>query len=217
MEYNSEKSEDFFHNGWDQLRIDLQNLDLKRKLADYNTGSINQSAAFCLFALTNYFKPMNVAEVGTFIGKSTLAMAKALEENDNSIIHTCDFSNDIDLHLPTTTDIIQYKRKSSTEMFEIIKNKSISIDLFSFDGRITKNDLIILQEISSLNAIFVLDDFEGIEKGVANVIELSNIGLIKKYILIYPPKKTLLEKLGFMGGCTTACLIPLKLLAFTSQ
>ena len=102
-------------------------------------------------------------------------------------------------------------------MFEIIKNKSISIDLFSFDGRITKNDLIILQEISSLNAIFVLDDFEGIEKGVANVIELSNIGLIKKYILIYPPKKTLLEKLGFMGGCTTACLIPLKLLAFTSQ
>jgi hypothetical protein len=210
-------SEAFLHDGWSKLRNELYCLERHRKSAAYNTGSINLSAAFVLYALCNYFRPKSAAEVGTFIGKSTLSMARAMEGTDDASIHTCDYSNDIDLELPTSVKIFQHKRKSSTDMFNHIKQAMLQIDLLALDGRLSNEDLGIIKFFTHSNTIVVLDDFEGVEKGVANTHLLLNNPQFKNHFLLYPPEITSLRPLSFLAGCTTAVLLPLSLIAYTPQ
>jgi hypothetical protein len=212
-----QRSEDFLHGGWGGLREDLRKLDDLRGQADYNTGSINPSAAFVLYAICEYLQPTTIAEVGTFIGKSTLAMARAIESQPNAVIHTCDFSNSIELSLPTKTRVVQYKRKSSTQMFEALINSKVRVDILALDGRINSNDLTLLSDIVLDRTVIILDDFEGVEKGVANANLLFSSSLFKNYLLIYPASFEALGQLGFISGCTTALMIPASLFAYCSQ
>ena len=55
----------------EQLFSELFKLDKLRKKADYNTGSISNAAAWCLYCVVKYFVPQNIMEIGTFIGKSS--------------------------------------------------------------------------------------------------------------------------------------------------
>ena len=55
-----------------RINEELENL---RERADYNTGTLSMSASWCTFAIGEYFRPQTVLEVGTFIGRSTVAMA----------------------------------------------------------------------------------------------------------------------------------------------
>ena len=49
-----------------------------RAQADYNTGSLSVEAAFELYKVVKFFTPKHVAEVGTFIGVSTMVMDLAV-------------------------------------------------------------------------------------------------------------------------------------------
>src|SRR5437762_1128432 len=74
----------------------LNALERLREKSDYNTSSINFSAAWCLYAVIRYFGLKRIAEVGTFIGKSSVAMLSAMD--DQRVIgelFTCDVSNSI--------------------------------------------------------------------------------------------------------------------------
>src|SRR5687767_14330780 len=74
----------------------LARLDDLRAEADYNTGSISPVAAWSLYNVVRHFRPKRILEVGTFIGKSTMSMATALEDQKApGDIFTCDGSNDI--------------------------------------------------------------------------------------------------------------------------
>ena len=84
-----------------------------RAQADYNTGSLPVEDAFELYKVVKFFQPKVIAEVGTFIGISTLTMNLAMERLVD--IYTCDVSNNIDLDVP---NIFQYPKKSSHEMFK---------------------------------------------------------------------------------------------------
>jgi predicted O-methyltransferase YrrM len=212
-----QNSESFLHNGWPQLREDLDRLERLRGQAEYNTGSINLSAAFVLHSICNYFHPKSVAEVGTFIGKSTLSMARGMEGRENTAIHTCDYSNDIELNLPTSVAIVQYKKQSSTQMFTAIKNLSVQTDLLALDGRLSKEDLPLIQAIAHQRTIVALDDFEGIEKGVANAMLLTSAAHFKNHLLIYPTDEITLRGMGFEAGCTTALLMPAQMIMYTAQ
>lgn len=212
-----QNSEAFLHHGWAELRDDLNQLESLRSQADYNTGSISPSAAFALYALCAYFRPASVVEVGTFIGKSALSIARAMEDTPDAVIHTCDYSNAIELNLPTGVKIVQYKKMSSTQMFSSIKDTGAQVDLLALDGRISREDLLLLQSISHAKTIVALDDFEGVEKGVANAMLLTASAQFKNHLLIYPADGTLMQRLGFMAGCTTAVLLPASLVAHTAQ
>ena len=65
------------------LRAELfqksESLDDLRVHASYNTGSIGSGAIWALFSLCLFFKPKAIAEIGTFIGKSTFSMACAMD------------------------------------------------------------------------------------------------------------------------------------------
>lgn len=196
-----------------------------RKDADYNTGSIPFSSAWCNFAITNYFNPDVIAEVGTFIGKSTVSLAYGMfraSQRDvvttQKVIYTCDVSNDIDIGKTAwQVHIEQYKKKNSFEMFGDMHQKNVHADIVSIDGRLGASDFEVLFNVTTERTIFLLDDFEGTEKGVANAFNLLQHPNLRTYTLIYPPERELLVKHGLTEPCFTAMLVPLPIIEFHNQ
>lgn len=179
----------------------LKSLEGLRAQADYNTGSVGLLDLMDLHSIVQHFQPRVVAEVGTFIGRSTTTMATAMPKG--GVIYTCDFSNAITLP-QLATDVLaqQFQKKSSTEMFEELISRKVKVDLFYIDGRLTQKDLRLVWELAHQNTVIVLDDFEGVEKGVANAMGLLTQG----HVLVYPRK-----------GGKTAMILPGGLLMFTAQ
>lgn len=199
-----------------ELILDLDKLEILRENADYNTGSISISDAWCLYSLIDYFKPEFVAEIGTFIGKSTWSMAKSLETqtDKSSKIYTCDISNNIKIPWKGKVVINQFPKIGSTDMLKKIKN---NIDFLLLDGRLTNNDNIELERLLHPNSIIALDDFEGIEKGVSNLFALKRIEKLKNHFLVYPCKQEYLKKIGLSSHSLTAILLPANLIQLSNQ
>jgi len=150
-----------------------------REKADYKTGSIGIEDVVEVYKATKAFNPKIIAEVGTFIGTSTLTMMIAAKD---ATIYTCDMSNDIDLGQP---NIIQYPKKTSHEMFADMAEKGLKVDLVYLDGRLTQADVEPLNKIVHEGTVFLMDDFEGVEKGVANAMFLES----PNRVLIYPRER----------------------------
>ena len=200
-----------------ELLKKLKQLEYLTDQAAYKTGSISSISALILYYLTKYFQPEKILEVGTYIGKSTISMAYAMDENKtkNSYIATCDASNDIKLPWKGHTKLNQYRLSTSTTMMENEKDK---FDFIFLDGRLQAEDMKFLDKLCHEKTIFVLDDFEGTEKGVLNLIALQNIPNFKRYRLIRPPSSTFLEKINpFSVNCPTAVFLPLSLIVFVNQ
>ena len=205
------------HSQVNELLKKLKQLEYLVDQAKYKTGSISSVSGLILYYLTKYFQPEKILEVGTYIGKSTISMAYAMDENKtkNSYIATCDDSNDIKLPWNGNTKINQYGLSSSTIMMENEKEK---FDFIFLDGRLQKEDMKFLDKLCHEKTIFVLDDFEGIEKGVVNLMSLQSTPNFKRYFLIRPPSSSFLEKINpFTESCPTAVFLPLSLVLFTNQ
>jgi hypothetical protein len=193
-EIMEEKLEDSPHENIENIISSQSRL---RAGANYNTGSLSHDDAYDLYTIISYFKPRVVAEVGTFIGVSTSVIYDA--SKGKAEIHTCDHSNDIKLDIP---NVVQYPLTSSLQMFERLKIKGITPDLVYLDGRLTKNDVAEISTEKYSDTVFVLDDFEGTEKGVANALLLER----SNTTLIYP-----------RNGNKTAILIPYSRIEFVRQ
>ena len=200
-----------------ELLKKLKQLEYLVDQATYKTGSISSVSGLILYYLTKYFQPEKILEVGTFIGKSTISMAYAMDENKtkNSYIVTCDASNDIKLPWKGNTKINQYRLSTSTIMMEKEKEK---FDFIFLDGRLQKEDIKFLDKLCHEKTIFILDDFEGVEKGVVNLMAIKNISIFKRYFLIKPPSSSFLKKINpFSETCPTAVFLPLSLILFVNQ
>ena len=182
----------------------LEKLEALRKQADYNTGSLSLRDIMDLQRIVKHFQPFVVAEVGTFIGRSTAAMASMMA---GGFIHTCDVSNDIELpELNPDVQVTQYQKMTSRQMFDTLLGHKIKVDLFYIDGRLSVEDLPLVQKLMHDRTVFVLDDFEGVEKGVANAMLLLQAFKSAFYVLVYPRRDG-----------KTAILLPRTLLEFTAQ
>lgn len=153
-----------------------------------------------------YFRPTLIAEVGTFIGRSTYSLA--VGSGDKATVYTCDASNDIKLPpMPEgAARVVQFPNTTSTDMFKSLladKNLGRKIDLFYIDGRVSEEDKALMLQLSNDRTIIVLDDFEGVEKGVANGMLLGT----PNHLLIYPRTP----------DGKTALLVPIQLLQLTAQ
>ena len=193
-----------------------------RASADYNTGSIPAASAWLLYSVAYAFQPQFVLEIGTFIGRSTVSLALGIADSgvQGGEIHSCDWSNDIELPSLASTSIIQYPKQSSLDMLtKIAMNPGTDkkFELMHLDGRIQDDDFQTLEKITSPDVIFALDDFEGMEKGVINYMKLREFGLLNSYHLVYPPTGTLLRRFGFNTPSTTALLIPGESISYTLQ
>ena len=193
----------------------LNDLEKLRSIADYNTGSISLSSAFSLFLLVKHFKPMRILEIGTFIGKSTISMASAMEEFTNKgEIFTCDASNEIKLPYVGNTKIIQFMKQDSTKMLECLTGK---FDLLFIDGRIKNSDTKLILNLITDKSIIIFDDFEGIEKGVANLMLLRQLKEFNKHYQINPPSEEFLKLHNFHSGALLGLLVPIHEFQLTNQ
>ena len=183
---------------WDTLFADLPDLpwhvieDLEKLDPARRTGSTNHASLIALWAVIRYFRPKTVAEVGTYIGKSTFVLSRL-----GADVHTCDMTHDF--KLPIATKITQY-HTSSTEMLAKMEGK---IDLLHLDGRLQADDREHLVRLCTPDTIITLDDFEGVEKGVWNAMQFD----LSKRILVYPPERVLTERYA-VGDATTAIILP---------
>jgi predicted O-methyltransferase YrrM len=183
---------------WDTLFADLPDLpwhvieDLEKLDPARRTGSTNHASLIALWAVIRHFRPKVVAEIGTYIGKSTFVLAR-----EGADVHTCDMTHDF--KLPLTTSITQY-HSSSTEMLAKLDNK---IDLLHLDGRLQPDDKPHLERLFTPDTVITLDDFEGIEKGVWNAMQID----LSQRILVYPPERELTERYA-VGDATTAIILP---------
>jgi len=183
---------------WDTLFADLPDLpwhvieDLEKLDPARRTGSTNHASLIALWAVIRYFRPKTVAEVGTYIGKSTFVLSRL-----GADVHTCDMTHDF--KLPIATKITQY-HTSSTEMLAKLDGK---IDLLHLDGRLQADDREHLARLCYFDTIITLDDFEGVEKGVWNAMQFD----LSKRILVYPPERVLTERYA-VGDATTAIILP---------
>ena len=176
-----------------------------RDQATYNTGSLHREDMGDIMDITAYFRPTLIAEVGTFIGRSTYSLA--VGAGDKATVYTCDASNNIQLPpMPEkAARVVQFPNTTSTDMFKsLLANHQLDrkIDLFYIDGRVSEADKLLMIGLSNDRTIIVLDDFEGVEKGVANALLLGEA----KHLLIYPRR-----------GAKTAVLLPAAMLKLTAQ
>ena len=59
------------------------------------------------------------------------------------------------------------------------------IDFCFIDGRISNEDCALFEKVFTEDAVIVIDDFEGVEKGVINVMMLRN--KFPGHVLLEPP------------------------------
>lgn len=198
-----------------EINATLQGLQELRAGAAFNTGSISMSAAWGLYAIANLFSPSTVIEIGTFIGRSTLALAYGMiDAGTGGVIHTCDSENDIVLPKVAGCEIRQHPRMHSTEMLRGLAGAGGGVDLLHVDGRLSAEDCALLAGQAKPHTVVVLDDFEGVEKGTVNAIRLLDAKIPAEARLILPPSKSLLQSHGFNGASTTALLLPADALGF---
>jgi len=195
-------------------------LDELRKKADYNTGSISSSSAWLLYSAAFYFRPSRILEIGTFIGKSTLSLAMGADDRGEMCeIHTCDVSNDIDLPATTRSKIVQYKKTPSTAMLKQISESGDprQFDFVHLDGRVQREDIQHIRSLVHENAVIALDDFEGIEKGVANLMLFRENQIFPGHAVIYPCEKKSLRENNLGDISTTALLVPARTIQILPQ
>lgn len=201
-----------------RLESETVSLDVLRRQADYNTGSITAATCWVLYALSAYLKPRVVAEVGTFIGRSTLSFVRGIERADvpGAQVFTCDLSNDIALPFSSSVKVRQFRKQSSTDMFMAMIAEGVKCDFLALDGRLQQGDFQMLGGILTPHSVLVLDDFEGVEKGVVNAAALMS-SLQPTHNLIYPPTPDILTNFGLRDGCTTALIAPRSAFQLSNQ
>jgi len=162
----------------DDMMLFARTSEQLREQADHNTGSINVDAMIDLCLLNRTLRFNRIAEVGTFIGNSTRAMAHG---NLSSHIDTCDSQNDIEIP-DRHNQITQHPRVASTEMFEKFAQP---FDFIYLDGRL--NEVESLRPCVTNKTIIGFDDFVGYEKGVTNMAQVH--ALLPEHWLIYEPNR----------------------------
>ena len=176
------------------------------------TGSISLHSIKTIWLLAHYFQPSIIAEVGTYIGRSTLAMARGAQPSLNALF-TCDMTFDCwSAPEPEDAAKIRYFGKTpSTDMFRALAGQA-KVDMFLLDGRLQPEDLALIGTLRHDRSVFLIDDFEGVEKGVDNALKLR--AAFNDLILLAPPS-TLSE--GWSGSHCMAVLLPSKLIQLSKQ
>lgn len=187
-----------------------------------NSGSISLGAALSLFLTSFKRAPRLIAEVGTYIGNSSAAMAFGAGVAGQTIelitcdIHPCTQMPLEGLKLPqgSRAKVVQ---GSSTEMFQALAKAQAKVDMLHLDGRLQQEDLPLLAQLLKDDTLIALDDCEGDEKGHINLDVLRRSGLVQQHVFVEPFSTELFRTWGIETRSTTGFLLPIKSISITRQ
>jgi hypothetical protein len=189
--------------------------ELRRAQAKYNTGSISLSAQLALMLIGRYFRPSTVAEIGTFIGTSLSSIACAVG-NPAAEFHSCDISNDCfspPADFPGRVSLYPYQ--AGTAMLQHLAGQGKRVDLFFVDGRLSAEDVKLMMRMSHESTLYLLDDTEGSEKGVVNLLALRPS--LPSHLFLAPCPESLLRPFGVIGRNSIAVLMNPAAIVLTAQ
>jgi hypothetical protein len=75
----------------------------------------------------------------------------------------------------------------------------------------------MLETAADPRIVIALDDFEGIEKGVANFSTLRGRKFFGQHVLVYPASDEILARIGLIAHSTTAYMIPFAAFTYAPQ
>jgi len=187
-----------------------------------NSGSISLGTALSLFLTSFKRAPRLIAEVGTYIGNSSAAMAVGAGVAGQTIelitcdIHPCTQTPLEGLKLPqgSRAKVVQ---GSSTEMFQALAAAQAKLDMLHLDGRLQQEDLPLLAQLLKDDTLIALDDCEGDEKGHINLDVLRRSGLVQQHVFVEPFSTELFRTWGLETRSTTGLLLPIKTINITRQ
>lgn len=209
-EYIYEQTYPYSHSRKQNLYELFRELEQLTIQADYPTGSTSFTTCWNLYSIISSFKVKRVIEIGTYIGRSALTMAHAIDDTlgQGGVIYTCDYSNKIQLPKITTTEVIQYPDTNSCEMLKDLERCNIQkCDMAYIDGSLTSEDLLLLKKILCEKAILVFDDFQGATKGTHNVASVLLSKLFSDYFFFHPPSRNLRERFHLADHSSSALMI----------
>ncbi len=187
-----------------------------------DSGSIGLGSAITLYLLAAKAAPRCIAEIGTYIGCSTAALALGATKSQPGVrITTCDTNPCIDTPLSglgldglASCDVVS---GSSTAMFEKISAREDKVELLHIDGRLHKEDLPFVADTIGNRAVIALDDCEGDEKGHANLGLLRNSGLLQDYFFLQPFPPEIFDLWRYSARSLTGILLPVSKIFLSRQ
>ncbi len=192
-----------------------QSRQIRSRFPGGAAGTISSESAKQLWLVARYFSPKHIFEIGTFIGRSTLSLLAGAEPSIEQI-DTCDYSYDQFIvtdqtkeAFPKSSRIRYWGKTSSTVALQELLSAGLRPDFIFIDGRLGDSDLALLRHLDASKTVYVLDDFEGIEKGVENSILLRK--LLPSSVLIRPRHDNL------AGNGYIAVIVPASMLQITRQ
>ncbi|MCP9890252.1 class I SAM-dependent methyltransferase [Cyanobium sp. Aljojuca 7D2] len=195
---------------------------LDRSLQRANSGSIGLGSALTLFLVSHKRSPRLIAEVGTYIGNSSAAMACGAGLAGQPVhlvtcdLHPCTQEPLAGLQLPQGSGA-QVVQGSSTQMFQALASKQAKLDMLHLDGRLMTDDLKLLAQLLKDDTLIALDDCEGDEKGHMNLDLLRRAGLIQQHAFVEPFPSELFRAWNLETRSVTGLLLPLKSISFSRQ
>lgn len=149
----------------------------------YAPRAVGANAARQLRALCWVVRPRYIVEVGTLVGMSTRAM-RAVQWT-----YTCDTGEPL-TKFKQEDCVTTHWRTTSTDMLKrLVKNPPPGgVDLVFYDGKVQRNDLALLRQLTHENTVFAFHDYVDEEKGVRGVRALQPLVPSHKLIVPADPK-----------------------------
>jgi predicted O-methyltransferase YrrM len=138
-----------------------------------------------LYGLVRYIKPINILEIGTFVGSTCYAMKLGCEKNQGK-------------HLITTIDRDQSNIKKSEmgdlsfltilegEAKQILEDQNCTYDFIFADANIDEKTASLLEPLMSRNVVFVTHDYNPQDKGIEALENIATNTFLGESIKVEP-------------------------------
>lgn len=167
-------------------------------------GTIEFGDALSLFLLSYRHSPKYIAEIGTYLGNSSAAIAHGASINSKKLIFsTCDRRpcNPSPLEGLNGKELINVDviNGSSTEMFAKLVQSKTCLDMLFIDGSLLDEDMPLLTKVLNKNTLIAIDDCVNDEKGHMNLRMLKRAGIVKPPIALDPLPLETTDLFGLAG------------------
>ena len=165
-------------------------LKLKNKIRNFPNIECSTSNADCFFLalLVKKYKPINILEIGTFVGKSTYSLACAAKSNCKKFcIDTIDIQKKLIKKRFAKFKEVKFYNGHSSKLLPNFKKK---YDFIFIDANLDNETVIALKKLIKKKTLIVLHDFcPPMDKGIYDLFYLSKFMSFVYYEPIIEIKK----------------------------